>query len=496
MNLQEAIHLLKNNNYIVESEEFNEFDAKKLGKQVKLNSARPTHSMRYEDDKRYNDFQGRKWLNVKSRDEATLISAILDGLTDTMRIEGDIEYQDIKTEEDLYDAYEENLDYIIDILYFLRQHMHGQTTVYRGFNFNSDDYHSIISQNKIKFKHELLRFLDNTNKEFNSFSTSPIISKGFAQKWHANDYVTGVPVMIAAEVEPNDINFAFTAYLMGRHGGMQEYELNINNLKQLKNIRIVSNINAECYKFAKKIAYDIEKKIKNYNKETDDLCDNILNYTSPILEGPITLDEYNLPGKAGKILIRNKKEVVCNYDQLIELEPNLYILQYNNVAGNKANILYNAKTNCKSEEYYAIHKSTNPLHKYNLGLVIAKYNNYDFALVNTKTCKPISFNKKIENIIPIPANNFGRKDTPWNNVEYYTIKFNDGFTMVNNEGKCVFTQEPYEFRLINPNLDQLLFTATTKDGKSILRFELKKDGTAKNTGKVTHKNGDWTVEEY
>ena len=61
--------------------------------------------------------------------------------------------------------------------------------------------------------------------------------------------------MIAAEVEPNDINFAFTAYLMGRHGGMEEYELNINNLRQLKNIRIVSDINAECYKFAKKIAF-------------------------------------------------------------------------------------------------------------------------------------------------------------------------------------------------------------------------------------------------
>jgi hypothetical protein len=302
--------------------------------------------------------------------------------------------------------------------------------------------------------------------------------------------------MIAAEVEPNDINFAFTAYLMGRHGGMEEYELNINNLKQLKNIRIVSDINAECYKFAKKIAYDTEKKIKNYNEETDDLCDNILNYTSPILEGPITLDKYTLPGKAGNILIRNKKEVVCNYDQLIELEPNLYILQYNNAAGDKANILYNAKTNCKSEEYYAIHKSTNPVHKYNLGLVIAKYNNHDFALVNTKTCKPISFNKKIEDIMPIPANNFARKDMPWNNVEYYTIKFNDGFTMVNDEGECVFTQEPYEFRNIVPNLDQLLFTATTKDGKSILRFELKKDGTAKNTGKATYKNGDWEIEEY
>ena len=134
MNLQEAIHLLKNNNYIVESEEFNEFDAKKLGRQVKLNSVRPTHSMRYEDDKRYNDFQGRKWLNVKSKDEATLISAILDGLTDTGRIEGDIIYQDIKTEDELYDAYEENLDYIIDIIYnIIAKNMITKTIEYLSY---------------------------------------------------------------------------------------------------------------------------------------------------------------------------------------------------------------------------------------------------------------------------------------------------------------------------------------------------------------------------
>lgn len=68
--------------------------------------------------KRYNDYQGEKWLNVKSEDKKTLISAIIDGICDVSR-DGYKAYSEIKNQEDLERAYNDNKRVVDQILRFL-----------------------------------------------------------------------------------------------------------------------------------------------------------------------------------------------------------------------------------------------------------------------------------------------------------------------------------------------------------------------------------------
>ena len=229
-----------------ESEKFNDLDINRLARQVRQNDGRANRGIVYQDDKRYNDYQGEKWLDVRSKDKKTLIAAILDGMSDVQyHYKGKL-YKDIKDEDDLTASYEANKAVVDPILNFLGKYMHGHTTVYRGFNFDRNDYLEMKSKYGIKFEHQLLKILNNRGKKFNSFSVSPFVSRDFAEDGYGD-----IALIIAADVEPNDIAFAFTAYLLGRHGSVGEYELNINNLKDLHNLRIITDIDKECERFAK-----------------------------------------------------------------------------------------------------------------------------------------------------------------------------------------------------------------------------------------------------
>ena len=91
-----------------ESEKFNDLDISRLARQVKQNDGRVNRGIVYQDDKRYNDYQGEKWLDVRSKDKKTLIAAILDGMSDVQyHYKGKL-YKDIKNEDDLMASYEAN----------------------------------------------------------------------------------------------------------------------------------------------------------------------------------------------------------------------------------------------------------------------------------------------------------------------------------------------------------------------------------------------------
>lgn len=475
--------MLKNNNYLVESKEFNSYDKEKFSKQIEFNSNRlNNNNMTYQDDKRYNDYQGRKWLTVKSRDDYTLISAIIDGLSDVNTIEGDYEYIDIKSKDDLKQAYYDNSKIVEKILNFLHKYMHGTTTVYRGFNFKEEVYNNLVKQNGIKFKNQLLKYLDNTNKEFNSFSISPMISRDFANNWLTNSKCYyGIPVMIAAEVEPNDINFAFTAYLMGRHGNINEYELNINSLKELKNLRIIQDIDAECKKFAKKTFYDVQKSL-NYFKVTGDNSCDILHtfYDIKELKGTsANLMVCELPFKLGSVLVRDETDIISPCTFIHTLARDLYAVYMPTKDGRKGLdvIIYNAKLNIKSEIFKKI---VEPSYKSKFKFIIVT--NYDdtMSLIDPKTCKPgINFNEPAETIMKIPANPYGssRYNNVWEPLGCFRVYFvNGGATILNRNGKCVFKTKPNKFYVIDDEIDTLIFKATSLDRKSEYTYEMDKNG--------------------
>ena len=125
-----------------------------------------------------------------------------------------------------------------DVWDFLSQYMgKGTVRVYRGLDLSNKIYYLLAMDRRILYNQErLLKYVDNTTKEFNSFSVNRSISRGFSNGFANNDSIASL--VYSADVDNNDINWAFTAYLFGRHGGTGEEELNINNLKRLKNIKI------------------------------------------------------------------------------------------------------------------------------------------------------------------------------------------------------------------------------------------------------------------
>lgn len=233
----------------------------------------------YHDDGRFKDSEGIKWLYTKNADEYTLKCAIIEGYLDTNR----------SKVRQIYDLYNNattkfDLDRIIKkdpdlqklvniIISFLDQFKNKTVTVYRGFMFDKKDFETIKGMTaKDILSNKLLLKFSNTTKEFNSFSTSVFTAAGFAgalsykspldafrmdrnadrynkdsmqiaNRYFIDNLQDNTPqyakLLISAEATPNNISFAFTAYILARHGGIKHSELNINNVSELKNPKVI-----------------------------------------------------------------------------------------------------------------------------------------------------------------------------------------------------------------------------------------------------------------
>lgn len=202
----------------------------------------------------YNDHEGKAWLDVKHKDFYTIASAVLTGMYDAQRIV-DVNIEDIvSSKESIAKFLQSNslANYTVNKVWnFLSSFMKkGLITVYRGFFFYSDD--DIAELDKILKAHPrieynpalLLQYIDNTTKEFSSFSVDYDIAYEYChpelvdEDGEDADESDAKFVLFSADVDNNDINWAFSAYLAGRHD-MADFELNINNLKRLKNVKLL-----------------------------------------------------------------------------------------------------------------------------------------------------------------------------------------------------------------------------------------------------------------
>lgn len=230
---------------LLEMNQLPSFLTNKFGKYFDMNAKareRRANNITYQDDKRYNDHEGALWLNVKNKDYYTIAAAVLTGMIDTDRLkqydDEETDIDDIVSSKENIDAYLENnkraKTLVNNTWNFLKQYTSkGTVTVYRGLEITKELIHLLQVDPYVLYNPErIIQYVDNTTKEFNSFSVSKSIAIGFATS--CQDYI-----IFSAEVDNNDINWAFTAYLVGRHGGIGEQELNVNNLKRLKNIQLV-----------------------------------------------------------------------------------------------------------------------------------------------------------------------------------------------------------------------------------------------------------------
>ena len=299
MNLNEALKLLREHNYLVESEKLNNYDKERLGRNYQNNRQFHT-SLSMEDPdseelKTYLDNKGKKWIYVNKKDRLTILSAFMDGMCDAT--DGYVDdlidrYHEVKTKEDLlklwdeefiYDNEGEDLHEKFDTLYsFLKKYMKGRTTVYRGLRISKSEFSKLTQDPKNMLGKYLLKYYSNTTKPFNSFTTDmkvalrysmqPLMTLGVDFN-NPDDYYS---IVISAEAEPNDINFAFTAYLYGYFDNKVEVnsELNINNIKELSNFKIEKyikpgNINNDEYEKSSTINrqnisdYEIEDEFNN-----------------------------------------------------------------------------------------------------------------------------------------------------------------------------------------------------------------------------------------
>lgn len=441
-----------------ESEKFNDLDISRLARQVRQNDGRANRGIVYQDDKRYNDYQGEKWLDVRSKDKTTLIAAILDGMSDVQyHYKGKL-YKDIKNEDDLKASYEANKAVVDTILNFLSKYMHGHTTVYRGFSFSTDEYRRMKSKHNIKFQHQLLKILNNRGKKFNSFSVSPFVSRDFAEGGAA------IPIIIAAEVEPNDISFAFTAYLLGRHGSPGELELNINNLKDLKNLRIVNDIDAECARFVKYT--DTEEELQK-RLDSGEPMESVFKYVKKLKVFSGTI--YKCATLCGDVIVKDNKIIVPRSKEIHYIKDGVFVI--NPMEGSTdRDILYNFNNGTKSKSYEGIlFYGADSDDK----LIIAYNGENKYTLLDIETCQP-KFKGYAKKISRIPdATWYGQKNV-WHTVEFYLVTLQDNMlTVFNNNGSCIFRRAPYKFWEIECKSDKLVMDCQAQRDKGYRRFSIK-----------------------
>lgn len=246
-----------------ESTEFNDYDKILFSDYYELNKKhydRKKSEINYIPSKLVSgrDDRGEKWMYVKKRDRDTITLATIDGICDHdgivcgRRIDPDT-YRNIKSKEDL-DMTVMNLAPVrrfVLPLYdeYLAPRMHGKQKLYRGFNIPAEEFESWPLQERLK--NNLIKKFSNTNKLYNSYTYDRNVAWSFAS---GNAFGTrrlddSYAIMLEGEADASDIAWAFTAYLIGHHGNLNESELNVNCFKDLSNqditiTHIVKNGNA------------------------------------------------------------------------------------------------------------------------------------------------------------------------------------------------------------------------------------------------------------
>ena len=141
-----------------------------------------------------------------------------------------------------------------DIVKFLQNAAETKfVTVYRGISIDHNKllewykHDKLIKTNPLR----ILKYIDNTAKEFNSYSTDISVAEEFAKHTQNgvfyDDDLSKTPthdyIVISGKAAKHNINFAFSAYLAGKSLSISEQELCINSYEPLTDIKV------EQYKF-------------------------------------------------------------------------------------------------------------------------------------------------------------------------------------------------------------------------------------------------------
>ena len=223
-----------------------EFDKEHLSKHYEENKTSVDRrskdnfvSSRYKTDE-----NGIKWLYTKKRDPFTIYMAALDGMIQFESGHDELAqvYNSIKTPEDLKKAFQEAFkpyyEKCAEIYQVLKATMKGTTKVYRGLSFTKEAFQDIAqTKNDLVSSDALIKLIGNKTKKFNSFTTDKERAESMVEPGSTS--FGKYYVILEGDAEPNDINYAFTAYQLGTYNGNNENEISINNIKNLKNLHII-----------------------------------------------------------------------------------------------------------------------------------------------------------------------------------------------------------------------------------------------------------------
>lgn len=232
---------------LFESKEFNDYDSLLFSDYYELNKStydNKTDAIKYTEPSEYEDDTGEKWRYVKKRDFTTVALAVIDGMCDSGRLPADM-YKNIRCKAEL-DKITMNVPAARRLInnvwgYLQRVLDHGRVKVYRGFNIPAKLYDELPLKDKLGAS--LLNRFSNAGKHYNSYSLDINVADSFAtgnalgnRRLKEDTYA----IIIEGDAELSDISFAYTAYLVGKHGNLNESELNINCFKPLTNQNIHS----------------------------------------------------------------------------------------------------------------------------------------------------------------------------------------------------------------------------------------------------------------
>ena len=232
---------------LFESKEFNDYDSLLFSDYYELNKNtydNKASNLTYTADSEYHDELGEKWRYVKKRDYTTIALAVIDGMCDKGEAIVDRNlYKSIKSKQDL-DNITMNKPVVRRLINyingFLEKYKTGRTKVYRGFNISAKEFESLPLKDRMAAA--LIERFDNTGKEYSSYTVDRQVAISFAtgnalgaRRLKEDTYA----ILIEGTADPNDICFAYTAYLIARHGHLNESELNINCFKSLSNQDVI-----------------------------------------------------------------------------------------------------------------------------------------------------------------------------------------------------------------------------------------------------------------